>query len=89
LTILASYTIKSAFLRQILDVKKRNASSGSAGFKTNQVCDLFDISKATLFRWERNGVIAEPPRDWRNWRLYTKKNVDEINKVIRARKIVV
>ncbi len=70
-------------------MKKRNVSSGAAGFKTNQVCDLFDISKATLFRWERNGVIAEPPRDWRNWRLYTKKNVDEINKVIRARKIVV
>ena len=70
-------------------MNKRKYLSRPAGFKTNQVCDLFDISKATLFRWERNGVIAEPPRDWRNWRLYTKKNVEEINKVIRARKIVV
>ena len=30
---------------------------------TQQVCDLFDISKATLFCWEREGVIAKPPRD--------------------------
>ena len=78
-----------AFLGRILNVKKRISSSMQAGFKTYQVCDLFDISKATLFRWEREGVIAEPPRDWRNWRLYTRKNVDEIKKVIRARKIVV
>lgn len=69
-------------------VKKRHSSNHHAGFHTNQVCDLFDISKATLFRWERQGLISGPPRDWRNWRLYTKKNVEEIKKVIRARKIV-
>ena len=70
-------------------MKKRIVSSREKGFKTYQVCDLFDISKATLFRWERTGVITGPPRDWRNWRLYTRKNVDEIKKVIRARKILV
>jgi predicted site-specific integrase-resolvase len=70
-------------------VKKRTANNGDAGIKANQVCQLFDISKATLFRWEREGVIARPARDWRNWRLYTPKNVDEIEKVICARKRVV
>ena len=60
-----------------------------AGWKTYEVCDLLDISKATLFRWERKGIIAGPPRDWRNWRLYTRKNMDEIKKVIRVRKVVV
>lgn len=70
-------------------MKKRIVSSREKGFKTYQVCGLFDISKATLFRWERTGVITGPPRDWRNWRLYTRKNVDEIKKVIRARKILV
>lgn len=89
MTILASYTFESAFLGPINNVNKRTVSSGKARFMPHQVCDLFDISKATLFRWERDGVITEPPRDWRNWRLYTKQNVDEINKVIRARKIVV
>jgi DNA-binding transcriptional MerR regulator len=58
------------------------------GFMAYEICHLFDISKATLFRWEREGVITQPMRDWRNWRLYTKKNVDEIEKVIRARKAV-
>ncbi|WP_175304347.1 helix-turn-helix domain-containing protein [Candidatus Nitrospira nitrificans] len=70
-------------------MKNPKYSSSNAGFKAYQVCDLFDISKATLFRWEREGVITEPARDWRNWRLYTRKNVDEIAKVIRARKAVV
>lgn len=63
-------------------------SSGNVSFKACQVCELFDISKATLFRWEREGVIAQPARDWRNWRLYTRKNVDEIERVIRDRKAV-
>lgn len=58
------------------------------GFKAYEICDLFDISKATLFRWEREGVITQPGRDWRNWRLYTRKNIDEIEKAIRARKAV-
>ncbi|MGQ0666536.1 MAG: MerR family transcriptional regulator [Nitrospiraceae bacterium] len=70
-------------------MKQRKLLFRQTGFKTDQVCNLFDISKATLFRWERTGVIAGPPRDWRNWRLYTNKNVAEIKKVIRARKIVV
>ncbi len=70
-------------------VKKRTVDNGDTGIKANQVCQLFDISKATLFRWEREGVIARPARDWRNWRLYTPKNVDEIEKVICARKRVV
>jgi DNA-binding transcriptional MerR regulator len=71
------------------DVTKPKYILNAVGLKAYQVCDLFDISKATLFRWEREGVIAEPARDWRNWRLYTRKNVDEIEKIIRARKAVV
>jgi len=46
---------------------------------------LFDISKATLFRWEREGLISTPPRDWRNWRLYTATNLEEIKRIIRRR----
>jgi DNA-binding transcriptional MerR regulator len=70
-------------------VEKPKYTPSEGGIKACQVCDLFDISKATLFRWEREGVITQPARDWRNWRLYTRKNMDEIEKVIRARKAVV
>ena len=89
MTILTFVNSKGGVLGVNTKVKKRIAHDGTEGIKANQVCQLFDISKATLFRWEREGVIARPARDWRNWRLYTPKNVDEIEKVICARKRVV
>lgn len=57
-------------------------------YKTNEVCEMFDISRATLFRWEREGLISGPPRDWRNWRLYTAENVEQIRHVMQGRKEV-
>ncbi len=59
--------------------------SASRRFSTLEVCHLFDISKATLYRWEREGLISTPPRDWRNWRLYTTNNLDEIKRIIKRR----
>jgi DNA-binding transcriptional MerR regulator len=67
---------------------KHHSQQDDKSINTNTVCALFDISKATLYRWERQGLISGPPRDWRNWRRYTKKNVEEIKKIIRARKLV-
>ena len=52
---------------------------------TIEVCQLFDISKATLYRWEREGLLSMPSRDWRNWRLYTSSNISEIKTLIRRR----
>lgn len=63
----------------------RKSSSHPRRFSTLEVCHLFDISKATLFRWEREGLISTPPRDWRNWRLYTTTNLEEIKRIIRRR----
>jgi DNA-binding transcriptional MerR regulator len=55
-------------------------------YKTIEVCELFDVSRATLFRWEREGLISGPSRDWRNWRLYTPRHIKEIKQIIRTRK---
>ncbi len=54
-------------------------------YKTNEVCALFDISKATLFRWEDRGLITDVGRDWRNWRLYSAQNIKEIKKIIASK----
>ena len=54
-------------------------------FSTIEICQFFDISKATLYRWEREGLISMPSRDWRNWRLYSSSNVAEIKSLIRRR----
>jgi len=51
-------------------------------YKANEICSTFDISKATLFRWERDGLITDVGRDWRNWRLYTAKHLREIERLI-------
>lgn len=55
-------------------------------YKTIEVCERFDVSRATLFRWEREGLISGPSRDWRNWRLYTAQQIKEIEQIIRTRK---
>jgi DNA-binding transcriptional MerR regulator len=55
-------------------------------YKTIEVCELFDVSRATLFRWEREGLISGPSRDWRNWRLYTAQQIKEIKQIISGRK---
>jgi len=69
-------------VKKVPDVAKKKL------YKTNEVCEMFDISRATLFRWEREGLITGPPRDWRNWRLYTADNVEQIRQVMHGRKEV-
>ncbi len=54
-------------------------------YKAKEVCSLFDISKVTLFRWEKEGLISNVGRDWRNWRLYSEKNIREIKKMIQLK----
>ncbi len=54
-------------------------------YKTKDICSLFDISRATLFRWEDEGLISDVGRDWRNWRLYSDRNIKEIKKIITGR----
>ena len=54
-------------------------------YKTNEICNICDISKATLFRWEKEKLISNVGRDWRNWRLYTDGNIREIKKLMRRK----
>jgi adenine-specific DNA-methyltransferase len=54
-------------------------------YYAKDICTLFDISKATLFRWESYGLISNIKRDWRNWRMYSEENIEEIKKIIEAK----
>lgn len=54
-------------------------------YNTREICDRFDISRATLFRWEDEGLITNVGRDWRNWRLYSDKNIREIEVIIKGK----
>ena len=55
---------------------------GQIYYRTNEVCALNRISKSTLFRWIRNGVVKDTSqRDWRGWRLFKQEDLDRIKEV--------
>jgi hypothetical protein len=57
-------------------------------YKTKEICDRFDISRATLFRWESEGLLSGVGRDWRGWRVYDDNNLRSIEKIIRGKNAV-
>jgi len=57
----------------------------SKKYKTNEICNRFDISRATLFRWESDGLLTGVERDWRGWRVYSEGNLKEIERIIRSK----
>ena len=67
-----------------LGAKMAQNKNKKKGFTTREICKRFEISKATLFRWEKEGRITDVWRDWRNWRLYSEQNVQEIRKAMTA-----
>ena len=60
-------------------VKRKNPKK----YKTKELCDRFDISRATLFRWESEGLLTDVERDLRGWRVYGDLNLREIEKIIK------
>jgi len=60
-------------------------SKTSRKYKTRDICNLFDISRATLFRWESEGLLTEVTRDWRGWRVYSERNVKAIEKIMKGK----
>ncbi|HAS16439.1 MAG TPA: hypothetical protein DCR39_00680 [Nitrospiraceae bacterium] len=58
---------------------------GNKKYYTKDICAFFDISKATLFKWESEGLISHIKRDWRNWRLYSDENIEEIKQIIKSK----
>lgn len=56
-------------------------------YSSKEVCEQLQISKSTLFKWEREGLITKVRRDWRGWRLYDARNVEEIKQNIEKQKL--
>ena len=54
-------------------------------YKTNEICNRFDISRATLFRWESEGLLIGVARDWRGWRVYSDSNLRQIEKIMKSK----
>jgi predicted site-specific integrase-resolvase len=59
--------------------------NGQTYYRTLEACQISGISRATLFRWLKAGVIEDAmSRDRKGWRLFTKSDIDRIeSEVIR------
>jgi predicted site-specific integrase-resolvase len=48
-------------------------------YRTADVCRMVGISRNTLFRWLKEGMVTDVEyRDWRGWRLLTLAQVETI-----------
>jgi excisionase family DNA binding protein len=51
---------------------------GRIYYRTSEACQETGISRATIFRWLKNGVIKELHRDRRGWRMFTEEDLEKI-----------
>jgi excisionase family DNA binding protein len=58
---------------------------GQTYYKTSEACKVTGISRATLFRWLKAGIIEKYHKDRRGWRLFTEEDLNDIR--AEARKI--
>jgi len=52
---------------------------GKSYYRTIEACRIIGISRNTLFRWMKKGMIGQKEyRDWRGWRLITQNQLDTL-----------
>ena len=52
---------------------------GHTYYRTTEACGMAGISRATLLRWLREGVIHDVPiKDRRGWRLFAEDDISRI-----------
>ena len=51
---------------------------GKRYYETTEVCEKVGISRPTLFRWLRQGILSKLHRDRRGWRLFTEEDLSKI-----------
>jgi len=51
---------------------------GETYYRTSEACAKARVSRATLFRWLKAGVLIKSHRDRRGWRLFTEDDLDAL-----------
>ena len=52
--------------------------NGQTYYRTSEVCKKIGISRATLLRWLKEGILEKPRRDRRGWRMFTEDDLNAI-----------
>ena len=50
--------------------------NGKTYYRTAEICAKAGISRATLFRWLKAGVLKKTFRDRRGWRMFTENDLN-------------
>jgi len=51
---------------------------GNRYYESTEVCKKAGISRPTLFRWLKRGLLIKLHRDRRGWRLFTEEDLNKI-----------
>jgi predicted site-specific integrase-resolvase len=60
---------------------------GQIYYKTSEAYQKAGISRATLYRWLKAGILQKYYKDRRGWRLFTQEDIDKIRAESRKIKI--
>jgi len=61
--------------------------NGTVYYQTNEACRVAGISRATYFRWLKEGTIQDVKhKDRRGWRLFTEEDIDKLRQ--EAQKVI-
>jgi DNA-binding transcriptional MerR regulator len=52
--------------------------NGQTFYRTFEACKKTGISRATLFRWLKSGILERSVKDRRGWRLFTDDDLSRI-----------
>ena len=51
---------------------------GKTYYETTEICRKVGISRPTLFRWLKRGLLVKLHKDRRGWRLFTEEDLHKI-----------
>ena len=51
---------------------------GQMYYRTSEACKKAGISRATLFRWLKLGILEKHYKDRRGWRIFTEEDLNKI-----------
>ncbi len=52
--------------------------NGQTYYRTSEACVRIGVSRATLFRWLKAGILKKSYRDRRGWRIFTEEDLSNI-----------
>jgi adenine-specific DNA-methyltransferase len=52
--------------------------NGQTYYRTLEACKKTGVSRATLFRWLKAGILEKQKKDRRGWRMFTEEDLEKI-----------